>query len=111
MLKNYFRTAWRNLVNNKLYSVLNIGGLSVGICVCMLIMVYVVHERSFDSFHRDSGRIFYPVVKLKIGQAEEHMSVLSYESAPVLMANDPGIESFLRMKQISSGKAIGSVSC
>jgi len=109
MLRNYFRTAWRNLVNNKLYSILNIGGLSVGICVCMLIMVYVVHERSYDSFHRDSGRIFYPVVKLKIGQTEEHMSVLSYESAPVLMANDPGIESFLRMKEVSSGKAIGSV--
>ena len=109
MLKNYFRTAWRNLVNNKLYSVLNIGGLSVGICVCMLIMVYVMHERSYDSFHHNSGRIFYPVLNLKFGQTEEHVSRLSYESAPLLMANDPGIEGFLRIQEIPSGKAIGSI--
>ncbi|HEY4286706.1 MAG TPA: ABC transporter permease [Puia sp.] len=109
MLRNYFRTAWRNLVNNKLYSVLNIGGLSVGICVCMLILVYVMHERSFDKFHRDAERIFYPVLKLKIGEADVNLSRLSYESAPVLMANDPGIEGFLRMQEISSGKAIGSL--
>jgi putative ABC transport system permease protein len=106
MFKNYFRTAWRNLVNNKLYSILNIGGLAVGICVCMLIMIYVVHERSFDKFHSNTDRIFYPVLNLKFGKTEERISRLSYESAPILKANDPGIESFLRMQEITAGKAI-----
>ncbi|MBS1662693.1 MAG: ABC transporter permease [Bacteroidetes bacterium] len=107
MFKNYLRTAWRNLINNRLYSFLNIGGLAVGICVCMLIMVYVAHERSYDRFHTNAGRIVYPNLHLQLKQ-EAILSRFSYATAPVLKAADPGIESYLRMMEVDKAKAIGS---
>src|SRR5580658_1904532 len=58
MILNYLRIGVRNLFRNKLYSVINIGGLAVGLAVCMTILLYVVHEHSYDRFHRDAQRIF-----------------------------------------------------
>ncbi|HEY6899763.1 MAG TPA: ABC transporter permease, partial [Puia sp.] len=110
MLKNYLRTAWRNLIHNKLYSFLNIGGLAVGICVCMLILVYVVHERSYDRFHAGTGRIVYPSLNIQFNKQEAVLSKFSYASAPILKAADPGIESFLRVLEVDKEKAIGSSS-
>jgi putative ABC transport system permease protein len=51
MFKNYFKTAWRNIWKNKVYSSINIAGLTVGIAACILIMLFVFYERSFDNFH------------------------------------------------------------
>jgi putative ABC transport system permease protein len=48
MFKNYVKIAWRNLWRNKLYSFINLAGLAVGLAVCMLIMLYVAHEHSYD---------------------------------------------------------------
>ncbi|MGD8748642.1 MAG: ABC transporter permease, partial [Balneolaceae bacterium] len=58
MFKNYFKVAVRNLSQNKLYSVINIFGLAVGIACCILIALYVQNEWSFDEFHSKSGRIY-----------------------------------------------------
>src|SRR6195952_1186848 len=51
MLKNYFKTAWRNLRKNKTYSIINIAGLAIGMAACIVIMLFVFYERSFDSMH------------------------------------------------------------
>lgn len=58
MIRNYFKIAFRNLRKNKLYSFINIGGLSLGLTACILIMFYVSHEHSFDQFHKDADQIF-----------------------------------------------------
>lgn len=58
MLKNYFKVAFRNLTKHKLYSVINIVGLAVGIACCLLIALYVQNEWSFDQFHSQSDRIY-----------------------------------------------------
>src|SRR5215218_10133237 len=60
MLKNYFKTAWRNLIRNTAFSVLNISGLGLGIACSLLIMLWVVDERSVDSFHVN-GKLLYQV--------------------------------------------------
>lgn len=57
MLKNYFKTAWRNIVKNKFSSVINIGGLAVGIAVTILIGLWVYDELSFDRYHKNYDRI------------------------------------------------------
>lgn len=57
MLSNYFKIAFRNLRNNKLYSFLNISGLAVGIAVALLIGLWVFDEISFDTFNRNYDRI------------------------------------------------------
>jgi putative ABC transport system permease protein len=58
MLQNYFKIAWRNIRNNKLFSFLNIFGLSVGFTCCLLIALYIVHETSYDHHHTNAGRLY-----------------------------------------------------
>jgi putative ABC transport system permease protein len=58
MLKNYFKTAWRNLVKNKFYSVINVSGLAIGLAVGIMILLWVQDEFSYDSFHRNAGNIY-----------------------------------------------------
>jgi len=57
MLKNYFKIAWRNLVNSKGYSLINIGGLAVGMAVAMMIGFWVYNELTFDRYHKNYDRI------------------------------------------------------
>jgi putative ABC transport system permease protein len=58
MLKNYFKTAWRNLFRNKFYSFINIAGLTAGLAIGILILLWVQDELSFDGFHKNSGNIY-----------------------------------------------------
>lgn len=58
MLKNYLTVAWRSLVRNKIYSLVNVLGLALGICVCLVIYLIASYEFSFDTFHPDRERIF-----------------------------------------------------
>ncbi|MBO6522201.1 MAG: ABC transporter permease [Balneolaceae bacterium] len=58
MVKNYIKIAFRNLFKNKTYSGINIFGLAVGICCCVLIGLYVQNEWSYDEFHSKSDRIY-----------------------------------------------------
>ena len=48
MLKNYLKIAWRNLLSSKLFSAINVFGLSVGMTCCMLLLLYILSETSFD---------------------------------------------------------------
>ena len=57
MIKNYFKIAWRNMVKNKVYSAINIGGLAVGMAVAMLIAFWIYDELSYDKFHKNYNRI------------------------------------------------------
>ena len=58
MFRNYLKIAWRNIVTNKAYSAINIGGLAVGMAATLLIFQYVAFERSYDRFHEKADRIF-----------------------------------------------------
>jgi putative ABC transport system permease protein len=58
MLKNYLLTAWRNLRRNPFYSVINIGGLAIGLAVGMLILLWVQDESSYDNFHQHAANIY-----------------------------------------------------
>jgi putative ABC transport system permease protein len=58
MIKNYIKIAWRNILSNKLFSLINISGLSIGITCCALIYLYVQKETSFDLFHEKADRIY-----------------------------------------------------
>lgn len=58
MLKNYLKTAWRNLLRNKFYSLVTLTGLTAGLAVGILILLWVQDELSFDSFHRQASQIY-----------------------------------------------------
>ncbi len=58
MLKNYFKLAWRTLMKNKIFSFINIFGLSVGLTCCMLISLYIYNELSYDTYHKNGDRVY-----------------------------------------------------
>jgi putative ABC transport system permease protein len=58
MIKNYLKIAWRSLMKNKVFSFINIFGLSIGLTCCMLIALYIHHETSYDSYHKDIKQLY-----------------------------------------------------
>src|SRR5947209_5010778 len=58
MFKNYFKTAFRRLIRNRNYTIMNIAGLAVGIAVCMMIFIIIQFQTSFDSFHKNKDHIY-----------------------------------------------------
>ncbi len=58
MFKNYFKTAFRSLIRNRNYTIINIAGLAVGIAVCMMIFIIIQYQTSFDAFHAKKDRIY-----------------------------------------------------
>jgi putative ABC transport system permease protein len=58
MFKNYFKTAFRSLIRNRNYTIINIAGLAVGIAVCMMIFIIIQFQTSFDNFHTNKDRIY-----------------------------------------------------
>lgn len=65
MFKNYFKIAFRNLGRNKVFSLINIAGLSLGLTCCMLIVLYTKDEVSFDRFHENRDQLFRIMVHMK----------------------------------------------
>lgn len=96
MFKNYLKIAWRNLIRQKLYSVINISGLAVGLAVCMLIMLYVAHEHSYDRFHKNADRIYTLHASIKIGGQALNMEYMSYGTGPIVKQNQPKVEDYMR---------------
>ena len=93
MFKNYFKIAFRNLWKNKVFSAVNIAGLSVGLAVFILIMLWVKNEMSYDGFHKDKERIAMLMTNQTFGNNE----VQTFPAVPTLLANAmkkdlPGVE-------------------
>src|SRR5215470_9577286 len=58
MIKNYLKIAWRNLIRNRTFALLNVLGLAIGISVCLLIGIWLQREISYDDFHPSGRQIF-----------------------------------------------------
>src|SRR5450432_3461541 len=71
MFKNYFKIAWRNLMKNKMFSFINVFGLSAGLACCMLISLYILNELSYDKYQKNADDI-YQLGTTFIQQGEEH---------------------------------------
>lgn len=99
MFKNYFKTAWRNLLKNKLYSLINIIGLTAGLAVCMLMMEYMEHERSFDRFHANADRICWMQSKVLMNNDSFFTPALKYLAGPIVKSRVPGVDAFVRLKK------------
>jgi len=114
MLRNYFKTAFRNLLRNKTYAFINIIGLSIGLACAMLIILYVKDEVSYDRFHENAGKV-YRVVRQdldKEGNKKGKDGNTGYYQGPRFAANIPAIKTFVRIQNrtedIKTGTAIHS---
>ena len=120
MHKNYFsagyrvKTALRNLLRNKIYSFINITGLSLGLACAMLIMLYVKDEVSYDRFHKNVDNI-YRIGMQRLnpdGSTEGKGGYSGYLQGPVFTTGIPEIKEFVRVqgnrKDIQTGTEIKS---
>lgn len=71
MIKNYFKTAWRNLWKNKFYTSINIFGLAIGLAVGLIILLWVKDELSYDRFHKESDNIYRVVAHVGSGSTSQ----------------------------------------
>ncbi|HEY1872079.1 MAG TPA: ABC transporter permease, partial [Chitinophagaceae bacterium] len=115
MFKNYFKTAFRNLLHNKIYSFINIAGLSLGLACAMLIMLYVNDEVSYDRFHKNVSQIYRIDKQQKKEDGSLHSgSWTGYFPGPRFSAHIPEIQSFVRFEpsfvDIKTGSDIQSQS-
>jgi putative ABC transport system permease protein len=78
MLWHYLRIAWRNIRLHKLYTVINVLGLAMGICACVVIYLIARYDLSFDTFHPDAGRIYRIV-----GHTKDHDGVEQFLNSPI----------------------------
>src|SRR5882757_6237657 len=98
MYKSYFKMGWRNLLRNKGYSLINIGGLAVGIAAFLFIIHYVRFERSYEDFNPDADNVyritldFYNGSEYVVTDCETHAPI-----GPMLKEKLPEVKDFARM--------------
>ena len=92
MLKNYLMIAFRNLVRFKTYSLINILGLAVGIACCLLILLFVSDELSYDKFHKNFKNIYRACLESRIGNNELNAAVTPAPMAEALLKDFPQVK-------------------
>ncbi|SHI03362.1 putative ABC transport system permease protein [Chryseolinea serpens] len=98
MLLNYFKIVYRNLQRNKLYAIINIVGLSIGLAVCVIIMQYVEFEKSFDRFHAKSKEIYRIILAMPRDDGSLQKGAANYApTAPALKNDFPEIVDIVRI--------------
>lgn len=102
MLKNYFKIAWRNLRKQKLYSVINIVGLSVGVACSLIIALFVIHETSYDGFHKNADNIYRLNRDIKAGENFYHFAISPAPVASFLKEEIPEVTQAVRLRTTGS---------
>ncbi len=97
MFKNNFLTAYRNLIRKPGFTLINITGLAIGLAACMLILLYISDELSYDKFHSNSERIYRLYNKSLIGNNEFKGTYTPSPLAETMLAEYPEIEKVTRL--------------
>jgi putative ABC transport system permease protein len=98
MLKNYIKTTVRNLLHNKVFSVINMLGFSVGIASFILLTLYVFHELSYDRYHAKADRIYRIVENLRTESEMLYQSTSSPPMGPTMEAEFPEVVGYVRFR-------------
>jgi putative ABC transport system permease protein len=96
MFRNYFKTALRNLRKNKLYTAINIFGLTVGLAACLLIGVYINHELSYDKFNSNAGRIVRTTMEYGQAGTVNSIALTGTKVGPEFKRTFPAVEEYVR---------------
>jgi putative ABC transport system permease protein len=106
MLKNYLKVAWRNLLKNKVFSLINITGLAIGLSCFILIALYVLNEISYDRFFTNSDRVYRINSDIRFGGSELQLPVSSDAMGAALKKDYPQVEEYTRVYNSSGSKMI-----
>lgn len=103
MLKNYLKIAFRALWCSKAHTIINVAGLSLGIACCILIVLFVKDEWTFDAFHQKADRIYRAFVKEDYGKDQQFFNTVTpFPLGPTLLENVPEVEAQVRINRIGS---------
>jgi putative ABC transport system permease protein len=97
MFKNYLKIAWRNILKNRTFSIINIMGLAIGLCCFLLIALYVMDEWSFDRFNKKADRIYRVHSDIRFGGSDLNLAVSSDMMGQVLKKDYPQVEQYTRI--------------
>ena len=107
MWRNFFTVALRNISKNKVFTLINVSGLAIGLASSMLIMLFIIREVSFDRFHENRQRIFRLYIDGTIGPQSIRGAWTSMLMAQTFAEEIPEIENFVRF-DVSSQRLIWS---
>lgn len=100
MIYNYIKIAFRNIIRNKVYSFINIFGLSIGLACSILIILFVKNEISYDSFHKNADSIFRLSLFENYSKDDQHFnSITPARFGPELKSYYPEIENYVRVSK------------
>ncbi len=103
MLISYFKIAWRNLVKNKAFSIINIAGLSIGMAACFLILQYVSFQLSFDRFNKNAENIYRVTNdRFQNGKMVQHGTITYSGVSRALKDDYPEVEQYTRVEPFSN---------
>ncbi|GAB3774206.1 ABC transporter permease [Spirosoma horti] len=97
MIRNYAKVAFRNLIKNKVYSAINIGGLAIGIACCLLIALYVYDEVNYDRFNTNFNHIYRVVERQQQPEGIFDVAVTPGPLAPTLLKDFPEVSRAVRI--------------
>jgi putative ABC transport system permease protein len=98
MLRNYFKTALRNLWKNKGFSAINIVGLAIGLATCLLILIFVIDELSYDRFNKNADQLYRLDGEIKFGGTHFILAVAPAPAGPTLLREYPEIVKEVRFR-------------
>ncbi len=104
MLKNYLLTSLRSLKKHFAYSVINIGGLGMGLAICLLLLTWVRHELSYDQFHADADQLYRSSMEYSMGGQTAKVSVSPTALLPTLKKNFQEVEEGVRLYNPSQSR-------
>jgi putative ABC transport system permease protein len=102
MFKNYFKTAFRNLVKSKFYTSINIIGLAVGLATCLLIFLYVLDELSYDKFNENADRVYRVNNEIKFGDNYFDLAVAPALQGSTMLREIPQVQQYTRLRWYGS---------
>ncbi len=108
MFKNYLKIGLRNIRKNKLYSFVNLTGLTIGLAACLLIGIYVGNELSYDKFHKNADRIGRATMEYQFSGKKSSIAVTGTKVGPELKRSFPQVEQYVRTYKSSLSLAYGS---
>ncbi len=91
MIRNYFKTALRNLIKHKGYSFINVTGLALGIACCLLIILYVKDELGFDRFHKNGENIYRMQSTISMNDNKQVFNAVGLPAGPTLLEEVPEV--------------------
>ncbi|HVG42985.1 MAG TPA: ABC transporter permease, partial [Chitinophagaceae bacterium] len=100
MFGNYLKIAFRNLKRNKIFSIINVFGLAIGLTCCLLICMYLYKEFSYDKHHALADRIYQVGTSSIYEGKESRYSTTAAPMAPVMQQEFPEIESTVRLMKL-----------